>query len=339
MITKLEIENYRGIKTGTVDNLAHINVFVGRNGSGKSTILEPIFLTSHIIKPIPEPSIYHQSHPECTKTGFISSKRNLPIAHQAATIINNDKQYTKYSFHDNNWWFAGDKSNNMKFHIRMGGSVFSTFIDNNGLSEFRDHQLSPDDEEFLSNILYLDASLAYRKRVEEVSWEHILTKAQKKSIIDKYNSVYSQKISDIDYSPKGFFVTPKDAPFGIFLDNLGAGMRIGIRLLMLLGIFRNTAILLEEFDAYEHPDSLRSLIEIIFQASKDNGIQFFLTTHRTDSIRTFLEFQERFPETEGRIFGTALPTSGELKTNTLSFKDAEKMFEGGFDFRDMEDYV
>ncbi len=40
----LEIENYRGIKKARLENFGDINVFVGRNNTGKSTILEAIYL-------------------------------------------------------------------------------------------------------------------------------------------------------------------------------------------------------------------------------------------------------------------------------------------------------
>ena len=47
MLNRIDIENYRGIREGTVQGLARVNLFVGPNGSGKSNLLEAIFLAAH----------------------------------------------------------------------------------------------------------------------------------------------------------------------------------------------------------------------------------------------------------------------------------------------------
>ncbi len=40
MIKEFSIENFKGIKSGKVEGLSEVNVFIGKNNSGKSTILE-----------------------------------------------------------------------------------------------------------------------------------------------------------------------------------------------------------------------------------------------------------------------------------------------------------
>ena len=44
MLSSLEINNFKGIKSGTISDLAQVNVLVGRNNSGKSTILDALLL-------------------------------------------------------------------------------------------------------------------------------------------------------------------------------------------------------------------------------------------------------------------------------------------------------
>ena len=44
MLSSLEIKNFKGIKSGTISNLAQVNVLVGRNNSGKSTVLDALLL-------------------------------------------------------------------------------------------------------------------------------------------------------------------------------------------------------------------------------------------------------------------------------------------------------
>ena len=42
LLESIEIHNFRGIENGRVEGLAEVNVFVGRNNSGKSTVVEAV---------------------------------------------------------------------------------------------------------------------------------------------------------------------------------------------------------------------------------------------------------------------------------------------------------
>jgi AAA15 family ATPase/GTPase len=44
MFTKLEINNFRGIRKLELNDFNRINVFVGKNNVGKTTVLEALFL-------------------------------------------------------------------------------------------------------------------------------------------------------------------------------------------------------------------------------------------------------------------------------------------------------
>lgn len=42
----IEIQNFRGFKLAKLTNLGDINIFIGKNNTGKSAILESIYLIS-----------------------------------------------------------------------------------------------------------------------------------------------------------------------------------------------------------------------------------------------------------------------------------------------------
>jgi hypothetical protein len=46
LISSISISNFRGIRSGRIDGLTGINVLMGANGAGKSTVLEAIYLAS-----------------------------------------------------------------------------------------------------------------------------------------------------------------------------------------------------------------------------------------------------------------------------------------------------
>jgi recombinational DNA repair ATPase RecF len=47
---QLKIENFRGIKSLEIDDLARVNLFVGRNNCGKTSVLEAIFFADRDVK-------------------------------------------------------------------------------------------------------------------------------------------------------------------------------------------------------------------------------------------------------------------------------------------------
>lgn len=51
MIQQIEIHNYRGIRTGKLTRLRQFNMFVGPNNSGKSAVLEVVYLAAAAGKP------------------------------------------------------------------------------------------------------------------------------------------------------------------------------------------------------------------------------------------------------------------------------------------------
>lgn len=46
MIKSIFVRNYRGIRCCKLENLKRVNVFIGRNNSGKSSLLESLYLAS-----------------------------------------------------------------------------------------------------------------------------------------------------------------------------------------------------------------------------------------------------------------------------------------------------
>jgi AAA15 family ATPase/GTPase len=51
MIESILIKNFRGIQTGQIDRFRKFNLLVGPNNSGKSTVLEALYLATTADRP------------------------------------------------------------------------------------------------------------------------------------------------------------------------------------------------------------------------------------------------------------------------------------------------
>ena len=52
MLSKIEIERFRGIKHAFIEGFKQINLFLGKNNCGKSSLLESLFLASGLSNPL-----------------------------------------------------------------------------------------------------------------------------------------------------------------------------------------------------------------------------------------------------------------------------------------------
>ena len=48
----VEIKGFRGVRCCRLERLADVNILVGKNGSGKSTVLESVYVASAWARPV-----------------------------------------------------------------------------------------------------------------------------------------------------------------------------------------------------------------------------------------------------------------------------------------------
>jgi len=60
------------------------------------------------------------------------------------------------------------------------------------------------------------------------------------------------------------------------------------------GVFlKGTALLIEELETHQHPESLRKLTETLFELAKQQSLQLFLTTHSMELNTYALDTAEK----------------------------------------------
>ncbi len=95
MIDQLIIDNFRGINHIEFNDLRRINIFVGKNNSGKTSVLEAIFLNIGAVNPELAPRINaFRDHNKVDDSSFRSFFYNFDINNpiKIYTVLKNPKE-------------------------------------------------------------------------------------------------------------------------------------------------------------------------------------------------------------------------------------------------------
>lgn len=315
MISSLTIKNYRGIRQGTIDGLAALNIFVGPNGSGKSTILEALFHMSAHANPSDPLRLAENVSPHHQR-----EKKNW------LQLLRNQSDWPGESL-----YYRRDRSNIVQVDL-LGKEKSDTLTWTHPQGTYKG---KPELQEFVGNTVWLDSSVVRGMRIEEELWGPALGQRVDNVLVSRLNRIYGLELQGLSNAPReGILALFPD--LGLRLDDLGGGMRVAFRLMLVAHVLKPAVLLLEEWDAYQHPDSLRSLATVLVQDfCKRPGIptQVFMTTHSQEAVQSILAACKQEGYESVKVFNTFLDSAGTLSIKPSSRDAALRLMEGGMDPR------
>lgn len=312
LIEKAFIKNFKGISECKIEGLSNINLFIGKNNSCKSTIMEAIhavlreFNTPYLGTIIPRRSnvssaareLWYNYDTNCnllirlTFNGKYArldgyyDKKSQGIASSVSTMPTAAKQVFEgpTSFYSSSNW--------------SNRTVTSTsrFLDVFPLSK-RDEF-----ESYTSNSRFIDSSSRNDLRYIETLLGRIKNEEKTEEFGNLLHEVYGIG-PEWEFRPHPDFegvyrVAVKGNVKYIFLEGLGDGMRFAMMILANCLLVKDAAIFIEEIESNQHPASLRRILNLLVTISKANNLQLFITTH---SPRLWREFEVIFEKTAEQI--------------------------------------
>lgn len=356
MLKALTIENFKGIHHGTLTDLAQVNVLVGRNNSGKSTVLEALVLsklsitrddllghrgieyflldrhverqTSGVSELWPQQAT---SNPIAVHFVYETNERHMFAHFQSAGILrivwtNSPDSKTKEFYKR-----SSNEDTRIREFLRSDYSSIS--------SSSPGHEMGVPFVTWLALLHLLDPQMR-REHVAEVIWGDLTRDRTDKRLVDIINQVYGLNIENLTFVPSGgtqrlVALLPEHS---LPLDWLGDGLRYAIVVLSLGLLLKDTALLIEELESHQHPEALRLLTNATLKMAKQQNLQLFLTTHSAELINYVIEAAEA----EGldmRIHHLALSRDGELTSRSISEPDARLLSDIGYDIRLHDRYL
>ncbi|MCC6053097.1 MAG: AAA family ATPase [Desulfurococcaceae archaeon] len=324
MIESLAIENLRGIRKLNVSGLTDVNIFIGRNGAGKSTILEAIYLASAFFSKLdPLRDRSKLDYVVERRTGRGSWQRNRDILWYAKntsediTIVLKFRTGSTLKFkvlYETPWGeipllLEVPEEVARKAGISPpSGSVYlleKKLVELMGRTirilsyDYREYDsiVSVLEEEamYLRGVAFLDSRLDV-KSVEQRVWRSILDKRLDKVVVDLIREEYEPSVEGISYKPSGDgFVMSILLPYtSVEIDGLGDGARMAVFYASILALLSDTGVLIEDPEIHQHPGGLVTLLKFTLKMAKEKKLQLFITTHSLELVKIAREISSKY---------------------------------------------
>jgi AAA15 family ATPase/GTPase len=315
MINSLYIKNYKLFKELRIESLAQVNLVIGKNNVGKTSLLEAIMLFSYdnnivnnifnilrLRKVFSDAKLSSQQLLEILSTLF----HNRTCVFDEAIFIGANEQ-DGHSIYLNN---APQPTLVIK---QADETVEEILLSSFPQTERANHQVfvsgslsEPDD--FLSQI-----------------WGQIALSEKEQYLIDALKIIDDnlERLAFIDDTSnrKKAIVKLREIKQPVSLNTMGDGINHILRTLLALVHCENAYLFIDEFATGLHWSVQAALWKMIFQLSHKLNIQIFATTHSLDTLWAFQEIAKN-DETDAAVIKLqSLPKKNKIKAVNFKTQD------------------
>ena len=321
MFKQIEIKNFRGIRELKVENLKKFNVFVGDNGSGKTSILDAVYIS---INPN-NPDLSRKTNTfrnideglerleRFWKSFFynFSSDNNVSIN---CLSIENEKRNIKIKPLREEYLKSFDEKSKISSDSKMKKNIIGLDInfDINGKkykSAIKINQqeqkiptgevlfrfLSRTDEKYkeLLTGVYANSSTIQDQSNASRALSNILN-SKKKSRVVEFLKNFKESISDIYLDGGKINILDDDFDESVLLNTYGDGLVRGLSY-YLSALNNNNIILIDEVENGLHWSKQMVVFEYLYKISEEfKDVQFFMTSHSYDTVKSLYKTANDF---------------------------------------------
>jgi len=315
-IHQVDIKEFRGIrKCKKPLKLSKFNVLIGRNNSGKSTILGALSL-------LPSPLLGGPFG--LNRLSFLSN-----LLGGTSSLIYGYSGETKLNFRINEslWEISINDKGIVEFSIdnkKLGPNLSAPIASKLNLKKTqRIQQLIF----FIPNSTGFIKMLVENLRREE-NWNFVMKEGAHFRVANEISKTVDDRYTEILISRGNLCARkefPKRGPFYIKLEDLGDGIEKAIAVMLFVEAFRPDVILWDDFEAAAHPTLIRMLLNWL---SKGRW-QVVLSTHSIDVLDRLLEVRPK----DTQIIQLKKTEDDILLHEKLSLEELEDIMEANQDPR------
>ena len=278
MIKNFEIHDYRQLKNAKFDNFANINLFVGENDTGKTTILKLLYCISHELK-----NLINTNIRVCNIFQYINNIYTFNNFKFGSSNKPTDKLKKLYLYDENSIHFNASISNSKNEIITSDDNINNYNYDYKPLFIPAKEILS-----IMNAVIYLERNnikSGFDDSYTDIIYEILARKnIDEKELLSVFKNKYDFYNGNIQIDENTNAVNYHKNDGNIYNINITAE---GIKKLGIFEVLHNTGnltkksiLFIDEPENSLHPKMVRELMRFLVDISKE-GVQIFMASHNS----------------------------------------------------------
>ncbi|CAK0780149.1 Chromosome segregation protein SMC [Azospirillaceae bacterium] len=317
MIHTLEINGFRGFKHFTMSNLGRVNLLVGANNCGKTSVLEALYIlasqgdlfalarilsdrgerqeNAHPGPDEGEFEICHLFHGhQITNGGRFTIAAKNTIKNYSITFAIRESSIDDLDNDDH------IISSDLRLSLSISGDTNTVFLDTNLTSNggiptrrtrLRGDSRRNQDKGNIQTQYISTGSLSTRELY--LLWNSIALTEHEDNVLEALQIIepridriaaLTTELPPFLYRRGGFKIKLKDTKAPLPIGNLGDGAWRMLAIAMALNQAKDGILLIDEIDSGLHYSTLEKIWRLIFETAKKLNVQVFATTHSQDCV-------------------------------------------------------
>lgn len=310
----LEIKNFRGIEHLTIDDFARVNVFLGQNSSGKSSVLESIIMLMGMSNPdLPQliNTIRGRNYSSFSDLSYLFRNGDLKIKPEiVAELRDATKRHLSlemtYRFDEKsqgdfqNGQIPTSETKTFLNTLRMLFEVEYDFetkryecgitVGQNGMTtgkKMADNYMEK------NSVAFIPADLASGNPVNDLVE---LIKRKRKEYVLEMMQKFDSRITAVEILNNAAYIGLEGIDQLMAVNMMGDGMRRYLNIVVAAANPTNNILLIDEIDNGLHYSAYKKLWEAIFALAISTNKQVFVTTHSKETLCRLNEMLEEHTE-------------------------------------------
>ena len=289
----IHVDRYRGIDGLALEELRRVNLIVGVNNAGKTSLLEAIYLLAHQndetalldvhrwrgrIEGEPDPVwLVGQMQPEICLSGCFDTVPDNAARLEVRRLDEPDEEIK-----DQRHFLT-----NLVFTSRYGDRAQSTNV---ALFSNRPPRASFQGRHWLCRSALTSSFWANRSDRIVKANEAALATGSKARVIEFIRERVDPRLINIELvdEQRRFLVSHQDFDRAPDLSSFGDGIRRVFEIGLLFADVRGGVLLIDEFENALHPELLTAFTRVVQELAVEHKVQVFLTTHSKEALDAFI---------------------------------------------------
>lgn len=351
MLSSLQIQNFRALKNLKIKKLGRVNLIVGENNSGKSSVLEALRIYASGGNPYVLDVMARLHHEEGLLEQYRYQKNNIDVEFRPFSGFFYQRKYPKSSdesikigeIDKNSLTLSyNDKSNTIDIYNPFNHDLFD------GVEKIPLILANENSYRSLNRSMHIYLCKYIPTQFMEIEnlpiyWDKIILTTYENEVINSLQIIEPsiEKLAFINKSAISECRIPmvglKNSDTPIPLYSMGDGMKRILQLILNLHQAKDGLLLIDEFDNGLHYKVQEKVWGLLFELAERFNVQVFATTHSNDCIRVFSKISQERTDIEGILIQMTKESykddTSQITANTVDENQLQRLLNLGVDVR------